>query len=147
MTEEVKSLSAPRGLETTSMWLSLSELGNCLCLCDDSYMTHVDIWWMKKYGIAESWTKRHIIMDCILPDIRQNNFKPIVIWNDGEILLQSERCTQLVSYNTKEKKFRKVNVYGNWTVSIRYIPSFYSLKTVMGNNFKVSNVYSKTQMI
>ncbi|XP_015164747.1 F-box protein At3g07870-like [Solanum tuberosum] len=53
-TEEVKSVLAPRGLETSSSCLTLVELGNCLCLCDTNDCEYVDIWWMKEYGIAES---------------------------------------------------------------------------------------------
>ncbi|XP_070043180.1 F-box protein At3g07870-like [Nicotiana tomentosiformis] len=98
---------------------------------------------MKEYGIAESWIKDRILMDSILPGIPRSNFIPIIIWKDGEILMQSEYAAQLVSYNPKEKKFRKVNVYGNGSAATRYIPSFFSLKTIVGDSFQVSNVYPK----
>ncbi|KAH0754055.1 hypothetical protein KY290_024325 [Solanum tuberosum] len=50
--------------------------------------------------------------------------------------MQRERGTHLVSYNPKEEMLRKVvNVYGSGTEATRYIPSFYSLKTVMGDKF------------
>ncbi|OIT21240.1 PREDICTED: F-box protein At3g07870-like [Nicotiana attenuata] len=146
-TEEVKPVPAPPGLETPSFCLRIVELGNCLCLSDNNYFQHVDVWWMREYGIAESWTKDRILMDSIPPDIPQTNFLPIIIWKDGEILMQSERATQLISYNPMEKKFRMVNVYDNGTAATRYIPSFYSLKTVMGENFHVSNVYPKTDIV
>nr|XP_016474316.1 PREDICTED: F-box protein At3g07870-like [Nicotiana tabacum] len=148
-TEEVKSVPPPPGLEAPSSCLRLVELGNCLCLClsDNSYSQHVDIWWMKEYGIAESWTKDRILMDCILPDIRQGTFIPIIIWKDGEILMRSEHGTRLVSYSPKEIKFRKVNVYCSVIAVTKYVPSFYSLKTVMGDNFQVSNVYPKAKIV
>ncbi|XP_009796539.1 F-box protein At3g07870-like [Nicotiana sylvestris] len=100
-TEEVKPVPAPPGLETPSFCLRLVELGNCLCLSDNSYMTHVDIWWMKEYGIAESWIKDRILMDSIPRDICDARYVPIIIWKDGEILMQHERGTQLVSYSPK----------------------------------------------
>uniref|UniRef100_M1B5E1 Uncharacterized protein n=1 Tax=Solanum tuberosum TaxID=4113 RepID=M1B5E1_SOLTU len=52
--EKIKSLSAPLGLETLSSHLRLAELGNCLCLIDLIDKQHLNIWWMKEYGIAES---------------------------------------------------------------------------------------------
>lgn len=142
-------MPAPPGLETPSLYLMLVELGNCLCFSDNtsSYWQHIDIWWMKEYGIAESWTKTRILIDCLPPDIHQGGFVPILIWKDGEILMQSKCGTELVSYNPNVKKFRKVNVYGSGTAATKYIPSFYSLKTVMMDNFQVSNVYPKTQIV
>ncbi|KAK4715742.1 hypothetical protein R3W88_014080 [Solanum pinnatisectum] len=145
-TEEMKSLPAPSGLDTPSLCLMLAELGNCLCLSDNSSFYYIDIWWMKEYGIAESWTKDRISV--ILPGIGSHRFIPIIIWKDGEILMQSERGIQLVSYNPKEKMLRKVvNVYGSGAESTRYIPSFYSLKTVMGDTFQISNAYWRTQIV
>ncbi|XP_059306561.1 F-box protein At3g07870-like [Lycium ferocissimum] len=146
-TEEVKSLPTPPGLEAPSVWMTLAELGNCLCLSVNSSFQHMDIWWMKEDGIAESWTKDRILKEFIPLDIRHDRFIPIIIWNDAEILMQSERGTQLVSYNPKEKKFRKVNLCGSGTAATRYIPSLYSLQTVMGDNFEVSNVYRKTRRV
>ncbi|KAM3269417.1 hypothetical protein P3S67_030299 [Capsicum chacoense] len=127
-TEEVNSLSAPRGLEISILLLN------------------ANIWWMKEYGIAESWTKNLILKDDIQLDIRDDRFIPILIWKDGEILMQRDRGTQLVSYNPKEKKFKKVKVHNGFGAT-GYIPSFYSLKTVMGDSFQVSNVYPKTEIV
>ncbi|XP_059318612.1 F-box protein At3g07870-like [Lycium ferocissimum] len=141
-TEEVKPLPTPLGLKTPSLGLMLAEFGNSLCLSDKG-----DLWWMKEYGIAESWTKDRILTDSILLDSRYKRFIPIMTWKDGEILMQCKRGTQLVSYNPKEKKFREVNVHGSGTAATRYIPSFYSLKTVMGESFQVSNAYPKTEIV
>ncbi|PHT33910.1 hypothetical protein CQW23_25710 [Capsicum baccatum] len=48
--------------------LTLVELGNFPCLTDDSgsIFQHNDVWWMKENGIAESWTKEHILT-CLGP--------------------------------------------------------------------------------
>ncbi|KAK4354497.1 hypothetical protein RND71_026691 [Anisodus tanguticus] len=54
--------------------------------------------------------------------------------------MQSDHGTQLVSYNPKKKKFRKFNVYRSGSAVTRYIPSFYSLKTVMGESFQRDEV-------
>ncbi|KAG5631946.1 hypothetical protein H5410_003663 [Solanum commersonii] len=65
--EEVQSLSPLCGLQTPLLGLTLGELGNCLCLSDDSHNQYIDIyiWWMKEYEIAESWTKQCILKDSI----------------------------------------------------------------------------------
>lgn len=39
----------------------LDVLSNCLCVCFDSNKTHWAVWLMKKYGVAESWTKLMMI--------------------------------------------------------------------------------------
>ncbi|KAM3328219.1 F-box protein like [Capsicum galapagoense] len=140
-TEEKKPLPAPPGLEVSYWDLTLAELGNYLCLTDNSSSEHLDIWWMKEYGIAESWTKYRILKYSIQPDILKDRFIPIMIWKDGEILMRRDGGPQLVSYNPKENKFRKVKVYGGFAAT-RYNPSFYSLKTIIGESFQVSNAYS-----
>uniref|UniRef100_M1DQ82 F-box family protein n=1 Tax=Solanum tuberosum TaxID=4113 RepID=M1DQ82_SOLTU len=145
-TEEVKSLLAPRGLTTSSYGLTLVELGNCLCLCDTYHSEYVDIWWMKEYGIAESWTKDRIWKDTIQPDISCDRFIPISTWKDGEILMQRYHGTHVVSYNPKEKKFTKVKVYLGFA-GTSYIPSFYSLKTVIGESLQVSYAYPKVEIV
>ncbi|PHU02181.1 hypothetical protein BC332_27432 [Capsicum chinense] len=73
-TEEVKPLPTPPGLKTASWYLTLAELGNCLCLSDNSHSQYVDIWRMKEYGVTESWTKYCILKDSIQLDIRNDRF-------------------------------------------------------------------------
>lgn len=85
-TEEVKPPPTPPGLKTASWYLTLAELGNCLCLSDNSHSQYVDIWRMKEYGVAESWTKYRILKDSIQLDIRNDRFIPIMTWENGEIL-------------------------------------------------------------
>ncbi|KAH0643439.1 hypothetical protein KY289_034413 [Solanum tuberosum] len=130
--EKVKSLPAPPGLEAPCSSLRLAELGNYLCLTDymNRFSANINIWSMKEYGIAESWTKDSILVDSIPRGMVNYHFEPIFIYKDGEILIQS--LTKLASDNSEMKTFRVVNVYGNVNVVTRYIPSFYSLKTIMG---------------
>ncbi|XP_049364798.1 F-box protein At3g07870-like [Solanum verrucosum] len=146
-TEKVKSLPAPPGLVTPPWNLKLVELGNYLCLTDyyNTSSTNIDIWWMKEYGVSESWTKEIILVDSIPRGMVHINFEPILMWKDGEILIQCGR--KLASYNPKMKSFRVVYVYGKVITAITYTPSFYSLKTIMGDDFQVTNVYPKTQIV
>ncbi|PHU02534.1 hypothetical protein BC332_27785 [Capsicum chinense] len=83
--------------------LTLVELGNCPCLTDasGSIFRHIDIWWMKEYGIAKSWTEEHILT-CLGPagfglDICYPNYLPILVWKDKEILMQGKKGAQLFS--------------------------------------------------
>ncbi|XP_049399964.1 F-box protein At3g07870-like [Solanum stenotomum] len=146
-TEKIKSLPAPPGLETLSSNLRLAELGNCMCLTDNIHIwnVNIDIWWMKEYGIAEYWTKNSILVESILRGMVNYSFEPIFIWKDGEILFQSR--SKLAWYNPEMKTFRVVNVDGDVIASTKYTPSFYSLKTVMWDDFQVTNVYSKTEIV
>ncbi|KAM3328270.1 hypothetical protein P3S68_032962 [Capsicum galapagoense] len=129
--EEVKSLPTPPGLKSKSFGLTLVELGNCLCFSEDSSTSqYVDLWRMKEYGLAELWTKDRLLIDYTHLDPGYRKFTPILTWKDGEILIQGHQGTQLNSYNPKENKLRKVNVYGNGIASAlaRYTSSFRSLK-------------------
>ncbi|KAK4737553.1 hypothetical protein R3W88_001250 [Solanum pinnatisectum] len=145
-TEEVQFLSPPCGLQTPFLGLTLRELGNCLCLSDDSNNQYIDIWWMKEYGIDESWTKQRILKDSFQADISGDKFIPILLWKDGEILMQRDLGTQFVSYNPKENKFMKVKVYGG-TGATSYTPSFYSLNTVIGECFQVAYAFRKIELV
>lgn len=100
---------------------------------------------MKEYGFSESWTKDIILVDSIPRSMVHFNFEPILMWKDGEILIQSG--TKLALYDPKMKSFRLVYFHSEVITAITYIPSFYSLKTVMGDKFQVSNVYPKTRIV
>ncbi|KAH0654039.1 hypothetical protein KY289_031717 [Solanum tuberosum] len=85
---------------------------------------YLDIWWMKEYGISESWVKQRISMNSIArPGLCNPIYKPIILWNDGEILLQNNcRIEEFNSYNPKDEFLRKVNVYRGSAVVTTYIP-------------------------
>ncbi|KAJ8570087.1 hypothetical protein K7X08_006664 [Anisodus acutangulus] len=78
-TEKLKSLPAPPGLETPSWCLTLTVLGNCLCLADYIYGQRVDIWRMKEYEIAESWTKDSVLVYSIPLGMRRYKLEAILI--------------------------------------------------------------------
>ncbi|KAK4716278.1 hypothetical protein R3W88_014616 [Solanum pinnatisectum] len=134
-TEKVKSLPAPSGLVNPPWNLKLVEFGNYLCFTDyyNTLTTNIDIWWKKEYGVSESWTKEIILVDYVPRGMVHIDFEPILMWKDGEILIQSGR--KLASYNPKMKIFRVVYVYSKVITAITYTPSFYSLKTIMGDDF------------
>uniref|UniRef100_A0A0V0GS78 Putative ovule protein n=1 Tax=Solanum chacoense TaxID=4108 RepID=A0A0V0GS78_SOLCH len=68
----------------------------------------------EEYGISESGLNSRISMSSIAR---------LVLWNDGEILLQNNcRIEELNSYNPKDEFLRKVNVYRGSAVVTTYIP-------------------------
>ena len=73
------------------------------------------------------------------------SFEPIFTWKDGEILFRSR--SKLAWYNPEMKKSRVVTADGDVITSTKYIPRFYSLKTIMGDDFQPTNVYPKTKIV
>ncbi|KAK4706739.1 hypothetical protein R3W88_033703 [Solanum pinnatisectum] len=134
-TEEVKSLFAPRGLKNFIFLLDASRVGELSMFCNNNHSQDVDIWWMKEYGIDKTMTNDRILKDIIQLNIRY-----------GEILVQRDRGTQIVSYNPKAKKFTKVKLYLGFAAT-SYIPSFYLIKTIIGESFQVSYVYLKIEIL
>lgn len=103
--EMIKSLPAPPGLETPLCALKILEVGNCLCLTYNNIrrFAKTDIQLMKEYGVAESWIKDTILVNSIPRNFRQCNLNPILIWKEGQILIQSYRS--LDSYRPESKRF------------------------------------------
>ncbi|KAK4714730.1 hypothetical protein R3W88_020637 [Solanum pinnatisectum] len=126
-----------------------AKLGDILCMSDSCKREYLDIWWMKEYGISESWVKLRISMNSIArPGLCNPIYKPIIFWNDGEILLQNNcRIEEFNSYNPKDEFLSKVIVYRGSAVVTTYILSFYSLKTVVGDTLEISKVYPKIEIV
>ena len=69
-------------------------LSNCLCVCSDNHAeTHLAVWIMKEYGVAESWTiltiipHEKLIWDCPTQPI----VEPLFVSKDGVHLLRTMR--------------------------------------------------------
>lgn len=68
-------------------------LSNCLCVCCDHSETHLAVWIMKEYGVAESWTvltiipREKLIWNCP----RQPLVEPLFVSKDGVLLLRTMR--------------------------------------------------------
>ncbi|KAH0674417.1 hypothetical protein KY284_025504 [Solanum tuberosum] len=118
---------------------------------DKTNLTLIDVSELEVYtlGVDEkNWRNMGKAPSSLWGNLSGVNVNNTIHWmDDGEILMQSERGTQLVSYNPKEEMLKVVNVYGSATEVTRYIPSFYSLNTVMGDNFQISNAYRRTQIV
>ncbi|KAK9284438.1 hypothetical protein L1049_023611 [Liquidambar formosana] len=129
--------------EDVLYWMRLGVLDDCLCICDSPSGSYFDIWVMKEYGVQESWTKQFVI-DAPVLDGPWNDYLPIKLLNDGEILMLQNGET-LVSYSFGEKSVKKVKIRGipSNIDAVSYLPSFVSFKDIaMGENLKVLNVKS-----
>ncbi|XP_059650709.1 F-box/kelch-repeat protein At3g06240-like [Cornus florida] len=123
----------PLSLELRNTYLDevdLGVLGNYLSIYQNS-MNYLDIWSMKDYGVAESWTKLCILKTSILHEAR---LFPVTFWRDGEILIS---CMDglLVYYNQEKGNFTALKVYYpkekvHEYHAFSYRSSFFSLKDV-----------------
>ncbi|CAK7322797.1 unnamed protein product [Dovyalis caffra] len=67
--------------------------------------TFLEVWQMKEYGVAESWTKILFIKE------RYAVLEPFIFLKNGDIVLL--RCQDLYSYNPDKEKFTRLTDRGN----------------------------------
>ncbi|KAF7144513.1 hypothetical protein RHSIM_Rhsim04G0041300 [Rhododendron simsii] len=114
----------------------LGELKGGLSLChrpsDDDTL---DIWVMKDYAVQESWTKDFVIKIQLVEAIFHNHhyrnyhYQPLMGSNDEDILMLGE-SSLLLSWNIRDRSFRRVNGLPFFSRAIPYIQSFVSIKNV-----------------
>ncbi|XP_059650389.1 F-box/kelch-repeat protein At3g06240-like [Cornus florida] len=109
--ENFHDVPTPRSLENYVLGLcELGVFGGCLCLLIQFVSTgnsnQTDVWVMKEYGVAESWTKFTID----LPQERMM-MRPLCFLVDGEVLLETDG-DKLVAFNVKDKTSRGIAVCG-----------------------------------
>ncbi|XP_059658897.1 F-box protein At3g07870-like [Cornus florida] len=131
--EQFRPIPLPPDFQNKLALISLGVLGNCLCVFNNRSHHSLDIWSMKDYGVATSWTKDCILRNTLPLGLHANTLfpfilYPITLWKDGEILFSCEGV--MVSYNPKERKFTQLEVHASRFKPVTYIPSFLSLKNV-----------------
>ncbi|KAH6759373.1 hypothetical protein C2S51_019608 [Perilla frutescens var. frutescens] len=137
-TELFSSCSAPPSPDDRHDVWSLSALGDCLCLCDNSADDEIVIWLMKEYGDEKSWIKEFIIKKPVHRDFIGFLF-PVKVFKDGDILIAEERCGELF-FSNKAKTIKKCGLlefhscYGTSTVV--YTPSFLPVKMFAMENVR-----------
>ncbi|PIA28141.1 hypothetical protein AQUCO_07200051v1 [Aquilegia coerulea] len=69
--------------------VKVGELDGLLCLFSMLFNENIEVWAMKEYGIAESWTKQFKITQLEVP---QSFYKltPVGIYNKGEIIINKD---------------------------------------------------------
>ncbi|KAK6161133.1 hypothetical protein DH2020_004514 [Rehmannia glutinosa] len=97
----------PSGVDVEKfVFNKLVVLGECLCMLDVRQNDRTDVWIMKEYGLAESWTKFSICAD-----YEYDMLKPLCFIGDEEVVLVTEGET-LVVYNQKEGNLKDLVVHG-----------------------------------
>ncbi|KAH6771727.1 hypothetical protein C2S51_010131 [Perilla frutescens var. frutescens] len=136
VTEVFSTFSPPlhlRGSPTRSM--VMSDLGECLCLCDKSADDVFVIWLMKEYGDDKSWTKVFVIAKMSPDDY--DYIHPIKVFENGDVLMTMQMRSRLLYFCSKTKTVWNLKVFSNIETSIRvimYTPSFVTLKTFVKEN-------------
>ncbi|KAH6759416.1 hypothetical protein C2S51_019651 [Perilla frutescens var. frutescens] len=109
--------------------VSVSALGDFLCLCDNSDDGEMVIWLMKRYGDEKSWTKEYVIRKKKLSGL----VCPIKVFKNGDVLMALDVSSRLLYFSNRTQTIRKVDVFGlNSKFCIRaisYSPSLLPLKT------------------
>lgn len=100
-------------------------LRGCLCmLASRRNSKEIDVWMMKEYGVAESWTKFSVKRNTC-----PYGFTPVCLMNDDDIVLDVPGKEKLNIYNKKEEQWREMNVDGisaKFTRTKTFIESFVS---------------------
>ncbi|OMP12321.1 hypothetical protein COLO4_03306 [Corchorus olitorius] len=104
-TEKFKEVELPEW-KAEEATFNIGVLGGCLCMCLDPQKgsRNIEVWTMKEYGIAESWTKSFVISS---PSFQR--LTPLCLMGKNQVLMKVEMKKleeQLVIYNLKEKTRR-----------------------------------------
>lgn len=108
--EEFRPIPPPPGMGQRNSHTSVGVLRDCLCIFDSSSHLNLDIWWMKEYGVLNSWTKESILLSDIT--VRPNNrhvVVPIMSLRNGEILM-SVGAGRLISYCPVKKRSKEIMI-------------------------------------
>ncbi|CAK7355130.1 unnamed protein product [Dovyalis caffra] len=111
--EQFRTFSAPPHRYLEYLTLDISTFGESqLCMYfQTSDDLAIDVWLMKEYGVAESWTKILVIQDSY--EFKLNNFLELKLNNflkNGNILLMG--CDIMLLYNHGKKIFTEVDTHG-----------------------------------
>ncbi|XP_031098924.1 F-box protein At3g07870-like [Ipomoea triloba] len=110
---------------------SIGVLGNCLCLCDNTERTSLDIWVMKEYGNGDSWTKEFSIGAPEEWMMFDEMIHLVMDFKDGEMLFLFWNDI-LFSYNPETKSVTRVDVCEPYFSATVHVPSSISLETIFG---------------
>ncbi|CAL5355729.1 unnamed protein product [Camellia sinensis] len=109
--EEYRMVPQPEYSDTDFV-MNVEGLGGFLSVLCNYYLTRVDIWVMKDYGVKESWTK--LISLGQLGVIRSFHYvRPVAFSKSGEEVLLEQDTEMLIWYDFKRKMtVKKVKVRG-----------------------------------
>ncbi|KEH37760.1 F-box protein interaction domain protein [Medicago truncatula] len=119
----------------------LGVLSNCLCVCFVSNKTHWDFWLMKKYGVAESWTRLMMIpLDKILQclQFRPSFIRPLFMSENSSVLLRAYNKFFIYNLNNGrldclpgEQVFFVFMLGFTWIRIVQYLALFFACSTAI----------------
>ncbi|KAK9084688.1 hypothetical protein Sjap_025099 [Stephania japonica] len=126
-TEEFHEVPYPSCPSFSRNMYSLVELGGRLCAVDHSYCNgKVEVWVMKEYNVASSWSKDYIVgahapvglnLGLNLSDRMRNKWfslkyvQVLCLMKTGELLIEYGRQA-FACYDPEEAEFRDLNIHG-----------------------------------
>ncbi|XP_051123567.1 F-box protein At3g07870-like [Andrographis paniculata] len=124
---------------------SLGNLKGCLCLCDNSSESVIEIWVMKEYGVENSWCKEIVVKK--MPELVGPSFQIVHVFRvfrDGKILLLWGDFFMLYCC-TKSGDAREVDMAQpsgpNSIEAMHYVPNFQSLGSIAGLETTVNSLF------
>ncbi|XP_076891823.1 F-box/kelch-repeat protein At3g23880-like [Bidens hawaiensis] len=87
--------------------LALGSLKEWLCVLCNYRGIRTDVWVMKVYGVADSWTKL-VSIPCLTDPGRDRLFMPLCISNDDGKFLLKFGWTKLIVYDSKNNSFSEI---------------------------------------
>ncbi|XP_043700422.1 F-box protein At3g07870-like [Telopea speciosissima] len=126
--EVFRELPQPPGNSGNSCYRHMAVMGRCLTVFFKHYKQNyslIEMWVMKEYGVKESWTKQHIIVNYFGWE-----FKPIEFRNN-EILFW-HHDNKLVLYNSRSKTERNPGIHGLPITTFKAYSHNESLVTLKG---------------
>ncbi|OMO85439.1 hypothetical protein COLO4_21618 [Corchorus olitorius] len=111
-TEEFKEVELPEWAVTPEIEFDVGVLGGCLCMSlhPQGSSTSIEVWAMKEYGIAESWTKLFVVNSSFF---RPLLLRPICFTGTGrnEVLMEGTSGGEIIIFNLKEELEKLLALY------------------------------------
>ncbi|XP_027098480.2 uncharacterized protein [Coffea arabica] len=141
--EDVHPIPSPPIIGGRGCWTSLGVLRDFLCVFHGTSNLNFDIWWMRDYGVVNSWTKESVLASYIPVGLKAGAFLPLFVWRNDEILMSTDHGA-LVSYCPRDSKCTVLKIEhnaGGYLTAAPHFSSFLSLKAAMkGVDLKVVKV-------
>ncbi|KAK2978319.1 hypothetical protein RJ640_017170 [Escallonia rubra] len=150
--ERNRQIPLPPCLARSTAPMDLVVLGNCLCIYNTNYGKNADIWSMKDYGVAESWTKDHILSVNLSAGLVSAVPVPVNLKGNGGILFSYEKRTYslvyipesiLVFYDPERRNFASIDLpdFVTFSKAYAFTGSFLPLgSAVAGEHWKIENL-------
>ncbi|GMY35147.1 F-box protein CPR1-like [Fagus crenata] len=127
LAEEKYGLLQLPDYESGQSYCEIGVLGGCLCMYRFVSDITFEVWFMREYGMIESWTKFSITVPHITGLENFVHVKPLCCTENGQIILRVGR-KKLVMYSPKEELFRYLLFHGmsEHSVAVTYVESLVS---------------------